>query len=129
MRRLRSACRLQGELSAALTEHFRSVSSSSITYNAIMNGCRFEAKFLAETKSLHITYNCAGTHTTQTLVVFSNVHPLRDSKGMPFHRIAMGSLVHLRYKHPVIDAVRRLKDETDREGLLLIQVSLSIYQQ
>ena len=57
-----------------------------------MNGYRFEAKFLAETKSLHITYNHQG-HATPTVAVFTNVNPLCDSKGMPLHTIAQGSLV------------------------------------
>ena len=110
-----------------LVEHFRSIKLSSTTYNAIMNGYRFEAKFLAETKSLDLTYNDQEKHTTPTVAVFTNVNPLCDSKGMPLYTIAQGSLVKLREKHPVIDAVGRLKDQTDKEWLLLIQVSLSAY--
>ena len=48
---------------------------------------------------------------------------------MPLHTIAQGSLVQLREKHPVIDAVTRVKDQTDKEWLLLIQVSLSAYSE
>ena len=39
------------------------------------------------------------------------------------------SCIHLRDKHPIIDAVGRLKDQNDKEWLLLIQVSLSTYSE
>ena len=91
-------------------EHFRSVKVSSTRYNNVMNRYRFEAEFLAEAKSLHITYNHEGTPTptTPTLAVFSNVNPLSDSKGIPLDRMALGSLVYLRENHPIKDAVGRL---------------------
>ena len=75
-----------------------------------MNGYHFEAEFLAKAQSLHITYNHEETltPTTPTLAVFSNVNPLSDSKGMPLDRMALGSLVHLRENHTVIDAVGKL---------------------
>ena len=112
-----------------LMEHFRSISLSSITYNEIMNGYRFEAKFLAETKSLHIVYNDQNSPNPPTVAVFTNVYPLCDSKCMPLQGITLGCLVHLREKHPVIDAVGRLKDQAGKEWLLLIQVSLSAYSE
>jgi len=110
-----------------LMEHFRSMEVPCEVYNDIMKGYRFQARFLNNPGDLYITYNRG--ESTQAIAVFKNVVPLPASEGVALKALSLGSLVQLREKHPVIDAVARLKDESDKEWLLLIQVSLSKYNE
>lgn len=110
-----------------LMEHFRNIEVPCEIHNDAVKGYRFQAHFLNNPGVLHITCKRAGG--TPTLIVFDNVVPLPASEGLALDRLSLGSLVQLREKHPVIDAVGRLKDQGGKEWLVLMQVSLSKYDQ
>ena len=68
----------------------------------------------------HHTNSCC-FHECKSFVWFQRDAIAHNSPGFP--------IVQLREKHPVIDAVARVRDQTDKEWLLLIQVSLSAYSE
>ena len=93
--------------------------------NDIMKGYRFEYKFFRDIQNLCLTYSKEGD--APACCTFIGMCYQRTGEGEALKSIVVGSLVHLRDSHPVIDAVARLKDHCNNEWLLLVQVSLYTY--
>ena len=96
-----------------LMEHFRNIEVPCDVHNAVVKGYSFQAHFLNNPGVLQLTCNHAGG--TPTITVFEPVVPLLASEGMALDGLSLGSLVQLREKYPVIDAVGRLKDQGGKE--------------
>jgi len=117
-------CNFPGVARLLLDELAKMRQDNRLPSNPIVNGYIFEENFFVEigkTKTLHITIMEKSITLYFALVEKMQTGEILDS-------MTSGVLYHLRYQHPVIDAVGVMeKGSKKKQWLVMIQVSLSPY--
>ena len=99
--------------------------NEKILQSPVVQGLIFEEKFLCAVKELSMTVKSADSKENLTFLVVPATFQLATA----LNKISMNCLHYLRVGHRAIDAVCHAEETNGQEYLLLIQVSLSTYEE